>query len=124
MGLAFHVWEGRWAVCRLAPDAEVPSWLGAGFVSVTRTPCELSIVCPQESVPADVQAERDWACLRLQGPFAFTLTGVLASFLQPLAAAKVPIFAISTYDTDWVLVPAARLDDALRALASAGHISE
>jgi uncharacterized protein len=121
MGLAFRVWEGRWAVCRLAADAEIPSWIGAGFTSVTRTPHELSIVCPQEGVPADVQTERDWACLQLQGPFAFTLTGVLASFLQPLAEARVPIFALSTYDTDWVLIPAARLDDALCALASAGH---
>ncbi len=121
MGLAFRVWEGRWAVCRLAADSEIPKWLGSGFVSVTRTPFELSIVCPQETVPAGVQAERDWACLQLQGPFAFTLTGVLASFLQPLAEARVPIFALSTYDTDWVLIPAARLDDALGALAAAGH---
>jgi hypothetical protein len=121
MGFAFHVGDGRWAVCRLAADAELPSWIGAGLTSVTRTPHELSIVCPQESVPADVRAERDWACLQLQGPFAFTLTGVLASFLQPLADARVPIFALSTYDTDWVLIPAARLDDALAALAAAGH---
>ena len=121
MGLSFRVWEGRWAVCRLAPDAEIPAWVSTGFVSVTRTPHELSIVCPQESVPGDVQAERDWACLQLRGPFAFTLTGILASFLAPLAEARVPIFALSTYDTDWVLIPASRLDDALRALSFAGH---
>jgi uncharacterized protein len=121
MGLTFRVWEGRWAVCRLSRDAQLPPWVGTGFVSVTRTPEELSIVCPQASVPGDVQAERDWACLQLQGPFAFTLTGVLASFLTPLAEARVPIFALSTYDTDWVLIPAARLNDALQALASAGH---
>lgn len=121
MGLQFCVWDGRWAVCRLAPDEPVPSWAWTGFCSVTRTPHELSIVCPQEHVPAGIQAERDWACLQLQGPFAFTLTGVLAAFLQPLADAWVPIFALSTYDTDWVLIPASRLNEALRALASAGH---
>ena len=121
MGLAFRVWEGRWAVCRLAADAELPAWVGAGFVSVTRTPYELSIVCSEAGVPDGVQAERGWACLQLQGPFPFTLTGVLASLLAPLAEAQVPIFAMSTYDTDWVLIPAARLDDALRALSSAGH---
>ena len=121
MGLAFRLREGRWAVCRLEPHKPVPSWAWTGFASVTRTPDELSIVCPQDGVPAEVQAERDWACLQLQGPFAFTLTGVLASFLAPLAEARVPIFALSTYDTDWVLIPAAQLDDALRALTAAGH---
>lgn len=121
MGLTFRVWEGRWAVCRLAADAEIPAWVGAGLVSVTRTPYELSIVCLESNVPEGVEAELDWACLQLQGPFAFTLTGVLASFLAPLAEARVPIFALSTYDTDWVLVPAARLDEALQALTSAGH---
>ena len=121
MGLTFRVWEGRWAVCRLTADAELPAWVGTGFVSVTRTPCELSIVCLESNVPEGVQAERDWACLQLQGPFAFTLTGVLASLLAPLAEARVPIFAMSTYDTDWVLVPAARLDEALQALTCAGH---
>ena len=121
MGLAFRVWEGRWAVCRLDPDAAIPEWVSTGFASVTRTPDELSIVCPEEGVPAGVQAERGWACLQLQGPFAFTLTGVLTSFLAPLAEARVPIFALSTYDTDWVLIPAARLDDALHSLAAEGH---
>lgn len=121
MRLSFRIWNGRWAVCRLPAGAPLPAWVGTGFVSVTRTPDELSIVCPQEGVPAGVQAERDWACLQLQGPFAFTLTGVLAAFLRPLAKARVPVFALSTYNTDWVLVPAARLDAALRALSTAGH---
>ncbi len=121
MGLKFRVWDGSWAVCRLAADGPVPEWAHTGFVSVTRTPDELSIVCPQASVPVAVQAERDWACVQLQGPFPFTLTGVLASFLVPLAEVRVPVFALSTYDTDCVLIPAARLDDALRALAAAGH---
>jgi len=124
MGLAFRVWDGRWAVCRLPADAPIPAWAGAGFVSITRTPDELSIVCQETNAPGEIQAERDWACLQLQGPFAFTLTGVLASFLAPLAAARVPIFALSTYDTDWVLIPAACLDDALTALAEAGHFRD
>ena len=121
MGLTFRVWAGRWAVCRFGPSEPVPPWAWTGFASVTRTPDELSIVCAEDVVPAGIQMERDWACLQLQGPFAFTLTGVLASFLAPLAEARVPIFALSTYDTDWVLIPGTRLDDALRALAAAGH---
>jgi hypothetical protein len=91
------------------------------FVSVTRTPGELSVVCAEEVVPEGVQAEKGWAMLELEGPFAFGLTGILAGFLGPLAEAGVPVFALSTYDTDWVLVPGGRLAEAVRALEEAGH---
>jgi hypothetical protein len=113
----FRVHEGRWAVSKLAADAAVPGWAWAGgFASITRTPAELSVVCRQEHVPEGVQAEKDWACLELEGPMPFEMTGVLHGFLAPLAEAGVPIFAISTYDTDWVLVPGARLEAALESL--------
>jgi hypothetical protein len=88
---------------------------------MTRTREELSIVCPQHCVPQEIQAQTGWACLQLAGPFAFDLTGILAAFLQPLAEARVPIFAISTYDTDWVLIPEGHLPAALMALNGAGH---
>ena len=68
-----------------------------------------------------VRIERGWVALKLEGPFPFSMTGVLASFLQPLAEAKIPIFAISTFDTDYVLVKAEKLDRALGVLRSAGH---
>lgn len=100
----------------------MPIWAdGPGFVSLTRTADELSIVCASDRVPAGVTAEPGWRALKLHGPFPLTQTGVLAAILAPLAAARVPIFALATFDTDYVLVPEARLDDALRALRSAGH---
>jgi uncharacterized protein len=110
------------AVCRLAADAPVPPWAHAPpFSSVTRTPHELSIVCPAAAVPADVAASRGWRALRVAGPLDLALVGVLASLVAPLAAAGVNVFTIATHDTDWILVPAAQLDRACDALARAGH---
>ena len=120
--LRYSVLEGRFAVCRLAPDAAIPEWAGGPhFLSITRSVNELSIVCDQESVPAVIHAERDWACLQLQGPFPFEMTGVLAAILNPLAAAEVGIFAVSTFDTDYILVKGDRLEAANAALQNAGH---
>jgi len=88
-----------------------------------RTADELSIVCSEDralSDVAEVRVERGWTAIRLQGPFPFSLTGVLTSFLQPLADAKIPIFAISTFDTDYVLVKRLDLPRALIALHAAG----
>ena len=89
--------------------------------SVTRTSDELSIVCAQENVPSGTQAAGPWTCLKLLGPFAFELTGVLASVLEPLAASGISIFAISTYDTDYVLVREESAAAAIAALHNAGH---
>jgi hypothetical protein len=111
------------AVCRLPPSERVPSWaleLHESLVSVTRTPEELSIVCPEDAVPPDVRVESGWRALALPGPIPFEQTGVLASLAVPLAAAGVPIFALSTYDTDYVLVRAGQLERALAALQSVG----
>lgn len=119
--LDFRVHPGEWAVCRLEPDAPFPSWAAGSFISVTRTPQELSVVCAAEAVPDGVRAEPGWAMIELAGLFEFQTTGVLASFLAPLAAEGVPVFAISTYGTDWVLAPRLRLGDALRVLKAAGH---
>jgi hypothetical protein len=88
---------------------------------VTRTADELSIVCPARQVPAEVQHEDDWTCLKLEGPFPFSETGVLVSFVQPLSARAIPIFAISTFDTDYVLVKEAWVERTLEALREAGH---
>ena len=120
--LRYSVLDGRFAVCRLAPDSPVPEWaMKPRFLSVTRTPEELSIVCAERDIPPDVQAQAGWACLQFEGPFPFEMTGVLASILNPLADAKVGIFAISTYDTDYVLIQADQLAAADEALRLAGH---
>jgi hypothetical protein len=112
----------RLAVCRLEPSAEVPGWpWGGSLASVSRTPDEVSVVCTEEVVPADVLAERGWRGFKVEGPLVFAMTGVLASLAVPLAEAAVSIFALSTYDSDYVLVPETRLSQALGALRGAGH---
>jgi hypothetical protein len=110
------------AVCRLPATAAIPAWAGRGpLASVTRTAEETSIVCAAARIPARVRAERGWRALRVRGPLSFDLTGVLASVLAPLAVAQVPVFALSTYDTDHVLVRASDLGRAVEALVAAGH---
>jgi enamine deaminase RidA (YjgF/YER057c/UK114 family) len=113
------VLPGTLAVCRLPPSDRVPSWaleLHEGLVSITRTPDELSIVCPQDAVPPDTRVEEGFRALMVPGPIPFEQTGVLAALATPLAAAGVSIFALSTYDTDYVLVREADLERALDAL--------
>ena len=117
----------RLAVCRLASDARIPVWaLESGFFCVVRTRDELSIVCgedvcTEDRLPDGTTAESGWLALKLEGPFPFSMTGVLASFLQPLAEAQIPIFAISTFDTDYVLIKRENLEQAVAALGTAGH---
>jgi hypothetical protein len=112
----------RYAVCRLDPHRPVPEWTnGPGVVSITRTGDELSIVCPEDRVPAGVRAEMGWRGLALEGPIPFTMTGVLAALSRVLADAGISVFAISTFDTDYLLVPSTRLDAATEALTGAGH---
>lgn len=109
-------------MCRLGHEASVPAWALEGvFWSVVRTSDELSIVCAEERVPEGVRVEKGWVALKLEGPFAFSLTGVLAAFLEPLAKAKIPIFAISTFDTDYVLIKSEDAARAVEVLTAAGH---
>jgi hypothetical protein len=117
---AWSVVEGIWAVARLGPGDPMPAWAATeAFASVTRTAEELSIVCRESSVPDGVRAERGWALLKLAGPFPFTATGILASFLAPLARGGIPVFTVSTFDTDYVLVKRSDLGRALDALEEA-----
>jgi len=112
----------RYAVCRLDPHEPIPGWAdGDGFVSITRTPAELSIVCPESRVPDGVRAERGYRCLGVEGPLPFELTGVAASLTAPLAAAGISLLLIATYDTDYLLVREELLDRAIDALRDAGH---
>ena len=116
----FTIEEGTWAIVRLAPEDPVPAWAeSAVFASVTRTRDELSVVCPESAVPEGVRAERGWALLKLQGPFPFTAVGILASLAAPLARAGVPIFVISTFDTDYLLCSRGDLGRAVEALERA-----
>ncbi len=111
------------AVTRLGAGTTVPGWAAdaRGFTCVTRTHDELSIVVPQDAVPTGVPAEGPFASFRVAGTLPFGLVGILASLVDPLAAAGIAIFAVSTYDTDWILVPAAHAAGARAALEAAGH---
>lgn len=121
-GLAITVLPGLFAVCRLDASAGVPTWAQAGpFWFVGRSLDEVSVICDQQHVPPGVHCEQGWRCLRLDGPFALTMTGVLLRVLAPLADAGVAIFALSTFDTDHVLVRERALDAAVDALRAAGH---
>ena len=120
--LKFCLLPGYYAVVRLAPDARVPDWAHEGhFTSVTRTGDELSIVCPAGNLPAGVPSPHRWICLKLEGPFSFSQTGVLLSFIEPLSTNWIPIFAMSTYDTDYVLVQEEFAGASIHILREAGH---
>jgi hypothetical protein len=120
--LKFRLLPGPYAIVRLAPDAPVPEWATKGdFNSVTRSADELSIVCLADNIPVDVNSESKWICLKLEGPFPFSQTGVLLSFIEPLSNNCIPIFAISTYDTDYVLVQKEFAGATLQALDKYGH---
>jgi uncharacterized protein len=123
--LKYRVLKERLAVCRMAADAPIPVWVdGLEFYSATRTADELSIVCPENRIDrssAEIKVESGWVALKLEGPFPFSMTGVLASFLRPLAEAQIPIFAVSTFYTDYVLVKEENLQRAAAALRAAGH---
>ncbi|MGQ9366064.1 ACT domain-containing protein [Azospirillum sp. A39] len=106
------------AVCRLPADGGPPDWLdwSGTLVSVTRTAAELSVVCADSAVPEGVPAQRDWRAFRVEGPLDFALTGILSRLTAPLAEAAIPVFAVSTYDTDYLLVRADHADHAAVAL--------
>jgi len=120
--LALSVLPDTFAICRLSPDAPMPDWaLTGGFFSITRTTDELSIVCPQANVPSEIQCDRDWRCFKIEGPLDLSLIGILASLTVPLARAGIGIFAVSTYDTDYVLVKEKRLEEAVLVLSQEGY---
>lgn len=111
------------AVARLQPSDAVPRWaLRSSFFSISKTDDELSVVCRQTDLPDAVSTvERNWRALKVQGPLDFALTGILASLAEPLARAGVSLFAISTFDTDYLLVRQDKLALAISVLEGAGH---
>ncbi len=120
--LKFRMLAGTFAVLRMAPDAAPPPWTAdSEFISITRTRDELSVVCPEQNIPENLRAGPRWICFKLEGPFAFSQTGVLLSFIEPLSNNGIPIFAISTYDTDYVLVEEESAAVTLDTLQRSGH---
>ncbi len=114
---------GELAIARLPPAEPIPEWAQgtAVFVSVSRTTDELSIVCPGDWVPEDVPCSSGWVALKVMGQIDLSQIGVLASLADILRDAQVSIFAVSTYDTDYLLVPHSDADRSIQALIRAGH---
>ena len=110
------------SICRLAASDPVPGWAqGSGFSSITRTATELSLVVRSDRVPAGIRAESGWRALEVEGPIPFSATGVLESLLAPLARSAVSVFAIATFDTDYLLVRERDVARAVESLRAAGH---
>ena len=112
----------RLAISRLAPNAPIPVWATQGsFFSVTRVSEELSIVAAESVTPAGLQTQAGWRSLKVHGPFAFSEVGVIFALAAPLAEAKLSMFVLSTFDTDYLLVASSDLADAIAVLQQAGH---
>lgn len=120
--LKLTVLNSLYGVCRLDPQTEVPSWSMQGdFYTISRTHDELSVVCQSEWIPSTIKAERDWRIFKIEGPFTFTQIGILNAVTSVLAESGISLFAISTFDTDYILVKGKDLEDAIRALRQAKH---
>jgi len=120
--LEFSLLPGRFAISQLPPNTPLPAWATQGtFSSVTRTCDELSIVIEESRVPAGTQSQTGWRVLKVHGPFVLSEVGVLAALTAPLADARVGLFVVSTFDTDYLLVTQEQLASAIVALDRAGH---
>lgn len=122
-GLNLNLLTDSLAVMRLNPESDFPAALvpGCELLAMVRTAEELSIVCREDLVIPGSTVETGWRAIKVEGPLDFNLVGVLAALANPLAQAGVSIFAISTFNTDYILVKQAHLETAIQTLASAGH---
>ncbi len=122
-GWTLETLAGHWTLYRLPEKSAWPSEaLHSSWAFLARTPEEVSLLLPEDlPAPQGGRAEGPWRALRVAGTLDFALVGVLAELSQALAAAGVPILAVSTYDTDYLFVPADRFSEAIAALQAAGH---
>jgi len=122
LSFTMKVLPERLAICRLDPEDGIADWDPSdGFLSITFTETEISVVCEEAMAPAGAKCERGWRCLRVDGPLDFEMVGVLASLTRALADAGISVFALSTFETDYVLIRGTVLDQAIEALGGAGH---
>lgn len=120
-GLRLRLTAWRLAILRFSAEATLPAWVfhnSVEFFSITRTPRELSIICAEEDLPPSVETnvQRGWAAFEVLGPLPFDAVGVVSGITAPLAAAGIPVFVISTYDTDYLLVQSVHLERAEHVL--------
>lgn len=121
-GRSLSLMESSFAICRLDKNAAIPTWAYNGeLFSITKTPDELSIVCPQTSVPEGADCETGWRCLKVESPFEFDLTGAISSIAAPLAEVDVSLFVVATQDSDYLMVKETDLERTVLMLSQAGH---
>ncbi|HWT74570.1 MAG TPA: ACT domain-containing protein [Mobilitalea sp.] len=120
--LTLSLLKDNYAVCRLEPGSLIPDYAyNSDFYSITGTRDELSVVCLSDAIPEDVTCEKDWSIIKVEGPLDFSLIGILAPICTILADKKISIFAISTYDTDYILVRKKDVAGAVKALTEEGY---
>jgi hypothetical protein len=121
--LTLSLMPDSYAVCRLAPDAKVPEWAYQGsFYSISKTSDELSIVVDQRYAPAGIKKAENWKGFKIEGPLDFSITGILAALSKTLADNQIPLFCVSTFDTDYILVESKYYEKAKRVLAKENKI--
>lgn len=122
--LTLSLLPSTFAVVRLDAADPWPAWAldASDLVALTRTADELSVICREDAVPAGVTSQGGWRALKVHGPFPFDTVGVLAALSGALAEAAVSLLAVSTFETDYLLVPGERLDEAVAALAARHHV--
>ena len=124
-GLILSVLKEQLAVSQLTPEKEIPDWaLESPFLSIIRTTDELSVVTITRVVPAGTVSEKGWRCIKIKGPLSFSETGILSLLLYPLAGKKIPVFVISSFETDYILVKDENLSATLCIFSEEGHIVE
>lgn len=122
MKLRFRLLPSLYSVARLPPDAPLPEWpQGEDLYSVTRTSSEISVVCLEGSEPDGATVQAGWMAIELEGPIPFELTGIAAELTRSLASRSISVFVLSTFDTDYVLIPGSKRDEAVLALTGDGH---
>jgi hypothetical protein len=119
----FTLLSNRYAICKFAEGLPLPEWVySSGFYSITRTKDELSVVAVQtDSVSEDIICSRDWRIFKVAGPMDLSLVGIISEISGTLRNKDIPVFVISTFDTDYILVKQKDLDCAISALHEKGH---
>lgn len=117
--LKLKLLKDMYGVCRLNNNSKIPEWGAKGeFSSITRTEDELSIVCLQNNIPEGIQCEKSWKVFKIEGPLDFSLIGILSAISSLMAEKGISIFAISTYDTDYILIKDKDLNKAIEVLSN------
>jgi len=122
MDLNLYILEGLFTIHRFSPDNELPNHIfRSDFYSITNTDEEISVVCSSAVQLDSDMSETGWSCIKVLGPLDFSLTGILADISAVLTKAQISIFAISTFDTDYILLKSEKLQKAKEALKQAEY---